>query len=146
MDALKPVLPFLIGLWSVGTLAQPSLDDERLQRLHALDNVEQSALEAYFGERNDQAITSLKQLIALLDKELATTKSGEPMNLALKYDLLLAHGRLAVVYGRREEAAERAKSLNRAFEYGKESMSPPLRSIDEVLPLVASVDKNYTKH
>lgn len=129
----------LVALWCTAIYAQ-SVPDEQ-----AVVEAERSALAAYLDGRNEAAITLLRRVISLYEQELANTKPRDPMNLAIKYDLLLAHGRLAVVHGRLNEAAERERNLERALVYGRESMRPPLKSTAEIPPLIASVDRNHAK-
>jgi hypothetical protein len=139
MRALKLSRFLLVALWCSSIYAQ-AVPDEQL-----VVDAERSALAAYLDGRNEAAVTLLRRVISLYEQALTKTKTGDPMNLAIKYDLLLAHGRLALVHGRRDEATERDRNLEQALAYGRESMRPPLKSIADVPPLIASVDRNHAK-
>jgi hypothetical protein len=143
MSPIARRLLLVACVWPIVVHAQ--LSPEQRQLLDAVATAEAFANDSYFSQRDDEAIVRLGHLIAALENVRAATEPNAPVDQATMYDLLLAHGRLAAVYDRRNEVAARDDNLRRALKYSEGCMPPGLRSLDEVTKLIASVDRNYSK-
>ena len=108
-------------------------------------NEDDQARTVYLSGKFEKAVPLFTTAIDRYEKLLAKDSVSAPMRQALQYDLLLAHGRLAVSYDQLGRRNERDKHLHLAVMLSADCMNRPFESSSEVLSLVADVDRNYGK-